>query len=268
LRKISVLQDGFQRDRFEQHRKSTQQFPFKHRPAKHQQKPRYRVCPLANFQSLHYDIHHPLCPPRQSVGHRLGHETPQAPGNHQLFRSFAGLGGYASGVVCHDVQRFRGTFWTLVIRIFHVRCVEFVGRLLQYRQHSPPLLHQRRQILRDRSTAGLSVNHDKREIGNHVERRVVFPDRYELPTDLRRMVHYEGASGIQEKLSGCVCVPSQQVLCCRQFQCEFLGTGDNHDRDVLQDLSRGRSSGAHVVPVSRFFNLLLVIIMDETLDAD
>jgi len=53
------------------------------------------------------------------------------------------------------------------------------------------------------------------------------------------MVHYEGASGIQEELSGCVCVPSQQVLCCRQFQCEFLGTGNNHDRDVLQDLSRG-----------------------------
>jgi len=143
--------------------------------------------------------------------------------------------------------------------------VELAGRFLQHRQHSPSLLHQRRQILRDRSTVGLSVNHDEREIGNHVERRVVFPNCYELPTDLRRMVYYEGAPRIQEEIPGCVYVPSQQVLCYRQFQCQLLGTGDNHDRDVLQDLSRGRSSGAHAVSVSHFFNLLLVIITDETL---
>ncbi|KYQ55111.1 Octopamine receptor beta-1R [Trachymyrmex zeteki] len=32
---------------------------------------------------------------------------------------------------------------------------------------------------------------------------------------LSRMVYHERASRIQKELSGCVCVPSQQVLCCR-----------------------------------------------------
>lgn len=202
---------------------------------------------------------------RQSIGHRLGYETSEAPGNHKLFRGIAGFGGHAGGVIRHDVQRFRGTFWTLAIRVFHVRRVELAGCLLQHRQHPSSLLHQRRQILRDRPTAGLSVNHDEHEIGNHVERRVVFSDCYELPTYLRGMVYHKGAFEVQDGLSGCVYVQSQQVLCRRQFQRQLLGTGDNHDRDVLQDLSRGRSSGTHAVSVSRFSNLLLVIITDETL---
>jgi len=90
--------------------------------------------------------------------------------------------------------------------------MELAGCLLQHCQYSSFMLHQCRQILRDRPTAGLSVNHDEHEAGNHVERRVVFPNYYELPTDLRGMVYHEGAPGIQAGLSRCLCISSQQAL--------------------------------------------------------
>lgn len=175
-------------------------------------------------------------PVRQFIGDRVRDEAQEASRNYQLLRSLVSAGGHVGRHFRYDVQRVGRTLWKMVVRLFYVRRVELVGRVLQHRFHTSSVLHQRRSLLRDRTTVGLSVDHDESSTEQHVERGLVLAHGYELPADIRRMVHYRETPRVQKKLSGRVRVPSEQTLCRDQLQCQFLGARDHHDRDVLQDL--------------------------------
>lgn len=189
-----------------------------------------------NGESDRDGFHHSLRPVRQSIGDRVGDEAQEASCNYQLLRSLVSAGGYVGRHFRNDVQRVGRTLWKMVVRLFYVRRVEFVGRVFQHRFHTSSLLHQRGSLLRDRTTVGLSVDHDQSSAEHHAQRGLVLANGYQLPADIRRMVHHRETPRVQKKLSGRVRVPSEQTLCRDQFQCQFLAARDHHDRHVLQDL--------------------------------
>ena len=175
-------------------------------------------------------------PVRQFIGDRVRDEAQEASRDYQLLRGLVSVGGYAGRHFRHDVQRVGRTLRKMVVRLLYVRRVELVGRVFQHRLHTPSVLHQRGSLLRDRTTVGLSVDHDQSSTQHHAERGLVLANGYELPAHIRRMVHHRETPRVQKKLSGRVRVPSEQTLRRDQLQCQFLAARDHHDRHVLQDL--------------------------------
>ena len=178
-------------------------------------------------------------PVRQSIGDRVGNEAQEAARNYQLLRGLAGVGRHAGGDFRDDVQRVGRAVRQMAVRLLHVRRVELAGRVLQHRLDPPLVLHQRRSLLRDRTAARLSADHDQPTAEHHAERGLVLADGDELPADIRRLVHHRETPRVQEELSGRVRVPSEQTLRGDQLQCQFLAARHHHDRHVLQDLSGG-----------------------------
>lgn len=97
--------------------------------------------PRPVHQSDHHGQHHHSVDIRQPAGDRVGDAAPQVAYHNKLLRDFVGVRRHASGNVCDDFQCKCTNIWTMAVRLFHVRRVEFTGCVLFNSFHTASVLH-------------------------------------------------------------------------------------------------------------------------------
>lgn len=98
------------------------------------------------------------------------------------------------------------------IRLFHLRRLEFVGRLLFDRVHSTFKLYQRRSLLRDRETVEISDHHDEKGGRRYAHQYLGIASRDRVRAHFSRLVYYRRTSTIPRQKSGRVYIRGEQTV--------------------------------------------------------
>lgn len=141
-------------------------------------------------ERLRVGLHHSDRGVRQSVGDGVGDAAQEAADHHQLFRGLSSVGRHVGRHVRHDVQRERAIDRQMAVRLFHVRRVEFPGRVLQHQLHPPSHVHLGGPLLGDRETAQISHYHDQEAGRLHAARLLDIARVHLVRAHFHGMVHH------------------------------------------------------------------------------
>lgn len=114
--------------------------------------------------------------------------------------------------------------------------MELAGCVFLYGVHSAPLLHQRRPILRNSASAGVSHHHDSAHGRAHAGQRVAAARAHFLHAHLPRLVHNLRTPELPPVQPQRVHLRREQLLCHNLVGSVVLDTGDSHGYHVLQNL--------------------------------
>lgn len=78
--------------------------------------------------------------------------------------------------------------------------MELAGRVFLDGFHSPPVLYQRGQVLRDRQAPQVPHQHDQESGGHHVGQHVARSCRNILPSYLLWLVHHQGPQDTAQRV--------------------------------------------------------------------